>query len=156
MVCTENDQYCDPSKKIPGNHKCFKDINCKNLVYFETKFAFYWKADKSFWCWKRGQKNFFFTIMIGFIISRVHFIISVLKFSTVFKKFVRKFLDEIAIDLRSMITRSVKICNAWICAHMPRIHRLLTKGQIISEQICGVLKFTKKATKYCQDFCPSL
>ena len=30
------------------------------------------------------------------------------------------------------------------------------KGQIISEQICGVLKFSKKATKYCQDFCPSL
>ena len=32
----------------------------------------------------------------------------------------------------------------------------ITKGQIISEQICGVLKFSKKATKYCQDFCPSL
>ena len=30
------------------------------------------------------------------------------------------------------------------------------KGQITSEQICGVLKFSKKATKYCQDFCPSL
>ena len=32
----------------------------------------------------------------------------------------------------------------------------LDKGQIISEQICGVLKFSKKATKYYQDFCPSL
>ena len=32
----------------------------------------------------------------------------------------------------------------------------VAKGQIISEQICGVLKFSKKATKYCQDFCPSL
>ena len=121
-------------KKNPGKHQCFKDINSKNLVYFETKFVFYWKVDKSFWCWKRGQKSLFFTIMIGFIISRVHFIISVSKFSTVFKNFVRKFLDEIAIDLRSMIKRSVKICNAWICAHnildyiihMPRIHRLLT------------------------------
>ena len=30
------------------------------------------------------------------------------------------------------------------------------KGQIISEQICGVLKFSKKATKHCQDFCPTL
>ena len=30
------------------------------------------------------------------------------------------------------------------------------KGQIISEQICGVLKFSKKVMKYCQDFCPSL
>ena len=30
------------------------------------------------------------------------------------------------------------------------------KGQIISEHICGVLKFSKKATKYCQDFFPSL
>ena len=30
------------------------------------------------------------------------------------------------------------------------------KGQIISEQMRGVLKFSKKATKYCQDFCPSL
>ena len=32
----------------------------------------------------------------------------------------------------------------------------LAKGQIISEQICGVLKFSKKAMKYCQDFCPCL
>ena len=32
----------------------------------------------------------------------------------------------------------------------------LDKGQIISEQICGVLKFSKKAKKYCQNFCPSL
>jgi hypothetical protein len=31
-----------------------------------------------------------------------------------------------------------------------------SKGQIISEQICGVLKFSEKVTKYCQDFCPSL
>ena len=30
------------------------------------------------------------------------------------------------------------------------------KDQIISEQICGVLKISKKATKYCQDFCPCL
>ena len=30
------------------------------------------------------------------------------------------------------------------------------KGQMISEQICGVLKFSKKATKYSQDFCPTL
>ena len=36
----------------------------------------------------------------------MHFIISVAKFLTVFKNFVRKFLDEIAIDLRSMIKRS--------------------------------------------------
>ena len=115
-------------QKNPGKHQCFKDINSKNLVYFETKFVFYWKVDKSFWCWKRkkGAKKSFFTIRIGFIISQVHFIISVSKFLTVFKNFVRKFLDEIAIDLRSMIKRSVKICNAWICAHMPRIHRLLT------------------------------
>ena len=62
---------------------------------------------------EKGDKKSFFTMMIGFIISRVHFIISVLsKFLTVFKNFVRKFLDEIAIDLRSMIKRSVKICNA--------------------------------------------
>ena len=61
---------------------------------------------------EKGDKKSFFTMMIGFIISRVHFIISVSKFSTVFKNFVRKFLDEIAIDLRSMIKRSVKICNA--------------------------------------------
>ena len=33
---------------------------------------------------------------------------------------------------------------------------LSTKGQIISEQICGVLKFSKEATIFCQDFCPSL
>ena len=32
----------------------------------------------------------------------------------------------------------------------------ITKGQIISEQIFGVLKFSKKSTKCCQDFCPSL
>ena len=31
----------------------------------------------------------------------------------------------------------------------------LDKGQIISGQICGVLKFSKRAMKYCQDFCPS-
>ena len=61
---------------------------------------------------EKGGKKYFFTIMIGFIISRVYFIISVSKFSTVFKNFVRKFLDEIAIDLRSIIKRSVKICNA--------------------------------------------
>ena len=35
-------------------------------------------------------------------------------------------------------------------------HAKQFKGQIISEQICGVLKFSKKAKKYCQDFCPSL
>ena len=67
---------------------------------------------------KKGGKKSFFTIMIGFIISRVHFIISVSKFSTVFKNFVRKFLDEIAIDLRSMIKRSVKICNMLEYAHI--------------------------------------
>ena len=37
-----------------------------------------------------------------------------------------------------------------------RLHMYFTKGQIISDQICGVLKFSKKAMKYCQDFCPSL
>ena len=37
-----------------------------------------------------------------------------------------------------------------------RLWLLHPKGQIISKQICGVLKFSKKATKYCQDFCPSL
>ena len=31
-----------------------------------------------------------------------------------------------------------------------------TKGQIISEQNCGVLNFSKKQRNYCQDFCPSL
>ena len=30
------------------------------------------------------------------------------------------------------------------------------KGQIVSEQISGVLKFSKKATKFCQDSCPSV
>ena len=29
-----------------------------------------------------------------------------------------------------------------------------SKGQMITEQICGVLQFSKKATKYCQDFRP--
>ena len=37
-----------------------------------------------------------------------------------------------------------------------RLHMYFTKGQIISDQICGVLKFSKKAMKYCQDFCPCL
>ena len=31
-----------------------------------------------------------------------------------------------------------------------------SKGQIILEQIGAVLKFSKKATKCCHDFCPSL
>ena len=30
-----------------------------------------------------------------------------------------------------------------------------TEGQMISERIWGVLKFSKKATKYCQDICPN-
>ena len=124
-------------KKIQENINASKISTVKTWsILRPSKFVFYWKVDKSFWCWKRkkGAKKSFFTIRIGFIISQVHFIISVSKFLTVFKNFVKKFLDEIAIDLRSMIKRSVKICNAWICAHnildyiihMPRIHRLLT------------------------------
>ena len=31
-----------------------------------------------------------------------------------------------------------------------------TKGQLISEQICGVLNFPKMQRNFCQDFCPSL
>ena len=30
------------------------------------------------------------------------------------------------------------------------------KGQIISEQICGVLHFPNKQRNFCQDFCPIL
>ena len=30
-----------------------------------------------------------------------------------------------------------------------KVSGYLDKGQIISEQICGVLKFSQKATKYC-------
>ena len=33
---------------------------------------------------------------------------------------------------------------------------IITKGQIISEQICGVLNFPKMQRNYCKDFCPSL
>ena len=29
------------------------------------------------------------------------------------------------------------------------------KGQIISEQRCGVLNFPKKQLNYCKDFCPT-
>ena len=31
----------------------------------------------------------------------------------------------------------------------------LSKGQIISEQNCGVVNFPKKQQNYCKDFCPS-
>ena len=48
----------------------------------------------------------------------------------------------------------LKQCSSMHVFKGPNIVHI--KGQIISEQIYGVLKFSKKATKYCQDFCPSL
>ena len=111
-------------KKIQENINASKISTVKTWSILRPSLFFIGRWTKVFSAEKRGR--FFFAIMIGFIISQVHFIISVSKFLTVFKNFVRKFLDEIAIDLRSMIKRSVKICNAWICAHMPRIHSLLT------------------------------
>ena len=36
------------------------------------------------------------------------------------------------------------------------VNNIIVKGQIISEQICGVLNFLKKQRNYCQNFCPSL
>jgi hypothetical protein len=95
-------------KKIQENINTSKISTVKTWSILRPSLFFIGRWTKVFGAEKGGKKF----LMIGFIISRVHFIISVSKFSTVFKNFVRKFLDEIAIDLRSMIKRSVKICNA--------------------------------------------
>ena len=46
----------------------------------------------------------------------------------------------------------LKQCSSMHVFKGPNIVHI--KGQIISEQIYGVLKFSKKATNYCQDFLP--
>ena len=56
--------------------------------------------------------------------------------------------------LIAKIVRLLKISAVDNMVYIVLFHLIYLKGQIISEQICGVLKFSKKATKYCQDFCP--
>ena len=46
------------------------------------------------------------------------------------------------------------ICNGFYYI-LSRDYFALTKGQITSEQNCGVLNFPKKQRNYFKDFCPS-
>ena len=59
MVCTENDQYCDPSKKIQENINASKISTLKTWSILRPSLFFIGRWTKVFGAEKGGKKSFF-------------------------------------------------------------------------------------------------